>query len=160
MRTKLAHHWFRSAPSYYLNQCLIIVNWTLANIFQWKFNQNTAIFIEENARETVVCEMASILSRPQCVKASWHGCAFWNTGPFVRGTTGERYKGLIMRGCVFSSLSVWTCCWTNSRDTVYNQYQEKIIWKDIYIYMHVSGSWINQHQLMIWDALAPIMTSL
>ena len=32
-----------------------------------KFNQNTAIFIEENARETVVCEMVSILSRPQCV---------------------------------------------------------------------------------------------
>ena len=40
----------------------------LANIFQWKFNQNTAIFIEENARENVVCEIASILSRPQCVK--------------------------------------------------------------------------------------------
>ena len=32
-----------------------------------KINQNTAIFIEENTRETVVCEMASILSRPQCV---------------------------------------------------------------------------------------------
>ena len=50
-------------PSHYLNQCSIIVNWTLANIFQWKFNQNTAIFIEENARENVVCELASILSR-------------------------------------------------------------------------------------------------
>ena len=32
-----------------------------------KIYQNTAIFIEENARENVVCEMASILSRPQCV---------------------------------------------------------------------------------------------
>ena len=37
------------------------------NIFQWKFNQNITIFIEENARENVVCEMASILYRPQCV---------------------------------------------------------------------------------------------
>ena len=52
---------------HYLNQCWIIVNWTLANIFQWKFNQNTAIFIEENAHENVFCEMASILSRPQWV---------------------------------------------------------------------------------------------
>ena len=33
-----------------------------------KSNQNTTIFIEENARENVVCEMAFILSRPQCVK--------------------------------------------------------------------------------------------
>ena len=39
----------------------------LANIFQWKSYQNTTIFIEENARENVVCEMASILSRPQYV---------------------------------------------------------------------------------------------
>ena len=51
----------------YLNQCWIIVNLTLANIFQWKSNQSTTIFIDENARENVVCEMASILSWPQCV---------------------------------------------------------------------------------------------
>ena len=57
-----------SAPSHYLNQRWIIVNWTLANIFQWTFNLNTTIFIEENARQSVICEMASILSRPQCVK--------------------------------------------------------------------------------------------
>ena len=74
MRRQSSHHWFRHwlvawrAPSHYINQCWIIVNWTLANIFLWKFNQYTTIFIEENARETVVCEMASILSRPQCVK--------------------------------------------------------------------------------------------
>ena len=37
-------------------------------MFQWKFSQNTTIFIEEIARENVVCEIASILSRPQCVK--------------------------------------------------------------------------------------------
>ena len=49
-------------PSHYLNQCWIIVNWTLANIFQWKLNQNTAIFIVENAHENVVCEM-----RPSCL---------------------------------------------------------------------------------------------
>ena len=32
------------------------------------FNQNWIIFIQENAIENVVCEMASILSRPHCVK--------------------------------------------------------------------------------------------
>ena len=31
-------------------------------------NRNSIIFIHENAFETVVCEMAAILSRPQCVK--------------------------------------------------------------------------------------------
>ena len=74
MRQLTNHHWFIlwlvawTVPSHYLNQYWIIVNWTLANIFQWKFNQNTTIFIEENACENVVCEMPSILSRPQCVK--------------------------------------------------------------------------------------------
>ena len=74
MRRLTNQLWFRewlvawSATSHYLNQCRIIANWTLAIIFQWKFNQNTAIFIEENAFENVVCEMMSISSRPQCVK--------------------------------------------------------------------------------------------
>ena len=45
-----------------------IVNWTLRNKFQWNFNRNSNIFIQENALENVICEMASILSRPQCVK--------------------------------------------------------------------------------------------
>ena len=44
-----------------------IVNWTLGNQLQWNFNQNSNIFIHENGFESVVCEMAAILSRPQCV---------------------------------------------------------------------------------------------
>ena len=40
----------------------------LRNKFQWNLKQNWCIFIQENAFETVVCEMASILSQPQCVK--------------------------------------------------------------------------------------------
>ena len=43
-------------------------NWTLWNKFQWNFNRNSNIFIHENEFESVVCEMAAILSRPQCVK--------------------------------------------------------------------------------------------
>ena len=33
------------------------------------FNRNFNIFIQENVLESVVCEMAAILSRPQCVKS-------------------------------------------------------------------------------------------
>ena len=50
--------------SHYLNQCWDIVNWTFGNKIQWQFNHNSNIFIQENG----VCEMASILSRPWCVK--------------------------------------------------------------------------------------------
>ena len=57
------------APSHYLNQCWNIVNWNLRNKLQWKFGQNSNIFIQENALENVVCEMSSILSQPQCVKS-------------------------------------------------------------------------------------------
>ena len=62
-------HWFikwlvtYSAPSHYLNQCWVIVNWTLGNKLQWNFNQNAQLFIHENASENIVCERAAILSR-------------------------------------------------------------------------------------------------
>ena len=55
-------------PSHYLNQCWNIGNWTLRNKLHWIFNRNSNIFIQENAFENVVCEMAFILSRPLCVK--------------------------------------------------------------------------------------------
>ena len=47
----------------------------LGNKLQWNLNRNSNIFIQENACENVVCEMASILSRPQCVSCSvvWFG---------------------------------------------------------------------------------------
>ena len=49
-----------------------MVNWTLGNKLQWNFNRNRNIFIQEKALENVVCEMASILSRPQCVSKDVH----------------------------------------------------------------------------------------
>ena len=59
----------RLVPSHYLTQFWIIVNWTLRNKLQWNFNRNSNIFNKKNALENVVCEMASILSRPQCVNS-------------------------------------------------------------------------------------------
>ena len=71
---KLGHHWFRwwlvawPAPSHYLKQYWNNVNWTTRNKFQWNFNQNTTIFIKENAFENVVCKVSTIFTRPQCLK--------------------------------------------------------------------------------------------
>ena len=69
MRQWTNHHWLVHwmAPSHYLKQCQIIVNWTLSNKLQCNFNRKSNIFIQENALEHVVCEMASILFRLQCV---------------------------------------------------------------------------------------------
>ena len=67
-------HWFRywlvtySAPSHGLNQCWIIVNWTLGNKLHWfLFYPNAKLFIHENASQNIVCEMAAILSRGKWV---------------------------------------------------------------------------------------------
>ena len=38
-----------SAPSHYLKQCWIIVNWTPRNKLQWNFNRYSYIFIQGNA---------------------------------------------------------------------------------------------------------------
>ena len=44
------------APSYYMNQCWFIVNWTFWNKFQLNFNQNTKLYIHENASDNIVCD--------------------------------------------------------------------------------------------------------
>ena len=56
-----------SAPSHYLNQCWNFVNSKFGNKFQWNLKRNSCIFIYENAFQNVICEMAAILSRPQCI---------------------------------------------------------------------------------------------
>ena len=60
-------YWQKMA-SYYLNQYWVIVIWTLRNKLQWSCNQNTKIFVHENASENIACEMAAILSKGKCVK--------------------------------------------------------------------------------------------
>ena len=54
-------------PSHYLNYCWVIVYWTLRNRILCNFNQNSCIFIQENAFENVVCKMAPILSQSHSV---------------------------------------------------------------------------------------------
>ena len=54
-------HWVRSVvcsePSHCPNQCWFIVNWTLWSKLQWNLNENTKLFFQENAFESVVCKM-------------------------------------------------------------------------------------------------------
>ena len=47
-------------PSQYLNQCWFTVDWTHGNKFQWNFNQNTTLFIQENEFENV-CKWEAIV---------------------------------------------------------------------------------------------------
>ena len=56
-----------------LNQCWNIVDWAFRNKLPWNLNRNPNIFIQEIAFENVVCKIASILSRPQWVKATNRG---------------------------------------------------------------------------------------
>ena len=57
---------------HYLNQCCVIVNWTLRNKPLWNFNQNTNFFIHENTSENIICKMATILCRGRWIKTSHH----------------------------------------------------------------------------------------
>ena len=46
-----------SEPSHYLDQCCLIVKWTLENKLQWNSIQNTKHFVHTNAFENVIFEM-------------------------------------------------------------------------------------------------------
>ena len=79
--SELCQHWFRlwlvaySAPNHYLNQCWVIVNWTLRNKLQWNFNyQNTKFFIHKNASENIICKTAAILSRGRWINSYHSAC--------------------------------------------------------------------------------------
>ena len=52
--SQISHHcfkyWFFAclAPSHYLNQCWLVVNWNLRNYIQWHFDLKLNIFIQDN----------------------------------------------------------------------------------------------------------------
>ena len=83
-----------SALSHNLNQCWFIVNWNLMNKIQWNFNRNSNIFIEENAFEKVVSNMASILCRSQYVKHNKPVTYAYFLG--YTGNTSHHYNDVII----------------------------------------------------------------
>ena len=54
--------------AYRIIQCYDIYNWYPRNEFQWDFSRKSYIFIEEISFQNVVCKMAALLSRSQCVE--------------------------------------------------------------------------------------------
>ena len=61
--TIMACHLLGAKP--HLNQCWVIVIWTLTNKRQWNSDKK---IIRENASEKIVCQMAAILFRGRWVK--------------------------------------------------------------------------------------------
>ena len=81
---------FVCGSSHCLNQCWVIVNWTLMNKLQWNFNQNTKLFIHENASQNTVCEMVTILSKERWVNVHRIWCRFkWSQ------SISQPFKGLL-----------------------------------------------------------------
>ena len=68
-----------------MNQCWLIINWTITNIinwtltnkFQWYFIHNTNYLYHCNALENVIGKMAIIIFRFQCVNSSWPSDIIW-----------------------------------------------------------------------------------
>ena len=56
-----------SAPSHYLNQCWVIVNWTVRNKLQWKLNGILSFSFKKMHLKMSSARMAAILSRGRWV---------------------------------------------------------------------------------------------
>ena len=93
---KINQYWFRLWPVACLGAkplsepMLIYCCLDSVNKFQGNWNKNAKLFIQENAFENVVCEMATIFSQPQYVKSSLHKplhCCIWYCVIFHRVKT-------------------------------------------------------------------------
>ena len=88
------------APSNYLNQRWDILNLTLRNKLHWNFTRKPYISFQENAFHNFVCELASILSRSQCLNVlrglywtfQWKmNARSLSDGIFITGCTASCY---------------------------------------------------------------------
>ena len=66
----------RGFGAHVLNQCWLVVNWTLTNKLHWNLNQNPMVFVEVKTFETVFCKLATIFSRLQSANRDVHGCRY------------------------------------------------------------------------------------
>ena len=77
----------------------ILLNGPLQTNFSEILNWNSNIFIQENAVENVVCEMAAILSQPQCVNTL-------KLRQNVRHFTDDIFKGILLNENVWISTTI------------------------------------------------------
>ena len=140
-------HWFRYglvaylAPSHYLNQCWVIVNWTPENKFQWNLNRNFSF--EKMHLKLLFAKMAAILSRGRWVKLAQVILEnlYWNH--FCRSWLSHQMK-------TFSALLA--LCAGNSPVT-----SRALMFSLIRAW---TNNWQTMEMPVIWDAIALIMTSL
>ena len=88
--------------------------WTNAGILfpeeQTSLNRYSCIFIQENSFENVVCEMASILSRPQCVNLpSYQGKHMLIAMPYIATEISNGYFFAILFFAVLAGASKIHC---------------------------------------------------
>ena len=77
------------------------------NKLQWNFNRNSYKFIQDSPFENVVWEMATILSRPQCVKSS-HSNSFEDWAPVYINYGYSIFKWSLNQTCIhFGSKNVF-----------------------------------------------------
>ena len=102
---ELCLHWLVTclAPSHCLNQCWLIVNWTLWNKLQWNWNQNSNFSFLK-----MYLKMLSAKWRPFCsgrwvnIKSTRHFCLVWLKISFLfwhLPQWGLNNRILVWRGC-------------------------------------------------------------
>ena len=80
--------------------------WTLWNKLQWNLNQNLNIFIDENVFENDVCEIAAILSRPQCVKCyTQYSATCWILQLDMTSQHGSKSNGIVCTQLLVRSMT-------------------------------------------------------
>ena len=70
MASQITGNWTVWLIICYLNLWWLIINWVLGNKLKENFNEMVTILCRQSAFENIVCKMATIFTRPQCVKYS------------------------------------------------------------------------------------------
>ena len=108
---------------------------------QWNFNQCTKQIINENTSENIVCKMAVILSRPQCINIS-HTSSHWLDN--IQNCQGDTalYPGA-------SSFGTFAYGLTTYKEITYNTYVRP---KPLMISLNV-GWYLPMRQIMKIDII-------
>ena len=139
--------WCRQATSHYLNQCWPRslppfgvtrpqwVNWNIRKKFQWNSNRNSNLFIEENALENVVCEMASILSWPRCVNICQYSYLPWSAyrTSYNQGAVAPHIARIQAADCRGVERFQWS-----TRVAIFIMILEMVVYPDRYVGMRNS----------------------
>ena len=95
----------------FLKQCWDIVNWNFSDNRRWNLERNSYTVIQENAFENVVCIMAGILSRPQCVFIFLFFTYIYTGQGFTSApTTPPGWRGGLWKILINIGVSIYLCC--------------------------------------------------